>query len=596
MAVHFCFGLQVLGACSYDLSHPPVFLPLGGALSTLTLVLTFLQLTKPEHRFRIAVRRTSRRIGIIVLFATFLCACCSAVLQVFHQEGELPYPVVGYSVFWEWLGAIFAASGLIVLARAHLVPVVFRPFNARTYERACRQVLNSASRDAREALALELYASSSSLVQALASRRAYYRKAAEGVFEHIAADSAFCRELVEQHPVTIAATLARLNALASSSDIARLYVQQLARQAFSSDQSALEKEVALYGEKRRWQIERGRYPANSLMCLLFGNAESLRIFKPFRGWRPEEKEFHTVQAQVRYREAVLMALWVWLDTYSAISPASPVETGFENIWRTLRAILERHQQESSYNPTISQLNSVAYEIGDTVEIIFELLREQHTLLPKAPDIDASTYSFNSIEETGCFYDDAAGLATGLVGAMTNAKGDPQYSLWFPHEAWGVFAVKANSPAKFEPLHVRIRALILNNIAKWDLTDPKGGLWCKTLLSTITGLIDVDERAPFTTDCVEREVNHLIKSYFCSIYEKRGRIAAMSMIPDGYVYNPEAQCLEMDKEGDVRRVTLDPVDPLFCRLESKTLHSNARISERLTLLREKPTPGVSRSAL
>ncbi|MDR5746766.1 hypothetical protein QCE73_26700 [Caballeronia sp. LZ029] len=552
----YCFGIQWLGQCpQYDPLHPPSFLSLGSALSVLTLVLTFLQLTKAEHRFRVAVRQVARRIGLCALVGAFFCAVASAVLQIFGQKGRL-VPLVGYSVFWEWLGVALAAAGIAILAHSHLVPVVFRSFNRRAYERACRAVLSSGNAEAREQLAIEL-ARSADAIASKADNDTL--DAADNILRLLTADEPFCKLLVEQHPETILKFMAAFERRSVFNLTVRHFGQQIAKLAFASDESVLQREVS-HAEKAAPSPDGiAGYSKATVMRSLFSSQDSLIQYDPFAAWNSFAPECQTLGALGRYRGAMWVALSAWHADPSNHYEWTPFYTGLENIGRTLRAFATaavRMKGLKEADPVGAYLERMEFTAKTCDDCLVLIFREGNAVTAKV-DIDPKD-SYNSVFDNTIF-GAISRLAQEILTAAALTHGDDALVTFvIPPNTWHLLTYDVEqpgdgwtSPRFLRLMNRRMRHLvvetIISDVASF-LKDPQSPEATGTVTSALLKIERVwDVGAggrPATHSILTDDLQFFVRSYTALLFQVDSK-RALCFFPQGAEYDQAQRTLTFE---------------------------------------------------
>ncbi|SAL79945.1 hypothetical protein [Caballeronia telluris] len=355
-----CLGFKGL-ACNDANSSVPTFINLGNALSTLALVITFMQLVGPAQRFRLKARGTSRWYGITALVGMFVCAAISSALRVFAGSNTVnPLKVIGYAVFWEWSSAILAFVGLTILVYSLLVPVRWTRRNSGTYAKACREALLSNDRDSLAQLARELEESKGNITEAISCKDDIVRARVGDLFAVLSSANVFFEILTEKHAPFLRSIFevtrrAQKNTLPCG---ILQFISLVARQCFISDHALYQKDIEVHFPNSldrsgiEWSdnnvsysdyLTRNPYALNFSVnppdtyfgFALFSNVGYVtNVLESWNGWA---EEFHSTGAIIRYREAIERILWK--ATYDEDFTIKILTIGFGNAWATLERAL-----------------------------------------------------------------------------------------------------------------------------------------------------------------------------------------------------------------------------------------------------------------
>jgi hypothetical protein len=284
---YLCLGLSFLGSCFYNPAQPtPIYFSIGNAIAALALTLAIQQFLNPIYRFRL--RAYGLKIGYLILpvFLGFGCTLVAALLPYLPlpRKSFLEYPVV-----WEFFGSV-----LIATAYGAAAFIIFRPariyrFNLYWFVGAGAALLTEADDADRARFAEDLlgyhrnlarlieYASAwgraewhedwielerlkeAGLQQSFQGRApisAFYRFAHRkelaaashaGTFLRILSDPQFCAVLVRRCPWLTAANFQFISAKRLYAQQMVLFVQEIAVQSITNDESIIAKELGYEG-------------------------------------------------------------------------------------------------------------------------------------------------------------------------------------------------------------------------------------------------------------------------------------------------------------------------------------------------------------
>lgn len=138
----YCLGIEALGTCSYDPTHPIVYFSLGQLISVLALIATLSQLNKPIVQFRLGASVVPRYAYFLAIIFAILCIFIASLLPFVPGPSV---PLIGYPVFWELIASVVFVIGAIVYLSAITVNPRFSRFNAERYMYACIWLISSGS-------------------------------------------------------------------------------------------------------------------------------------------------------------------------------------------------------------------------------------------------------------------------------------------------------------------------------------------------------------------------------------------------------------------------------------------------------------------
>jgi hypothetical protein len=275
--------MSFLGLCYYDPANPTVvYFSIGDAIAALSIALALPQFLKPIFIFRLASRWLSLPVIYAMVFLGVLVVATGALLP------SLPISrssILGYPIAWELAGALlflttYGALALSVVKRARV-----RRGRVEAFVRSAAKLLSEADTKDYVDFASELEANISQLVQFASfrewpdERTAFYdftfRKEIRDAqyaraLLRLAADRPFCAALVSQCPWVAASMLNELSNQKTSLRSASAFVQELAYQAVTADDSIIARELEFGGF--------GVAPV--LSNALFTNARILRECEP----------------------------------------------------------------------------------------------------------------------------------------------------------------------------------------------------------------------------------------------------------------------------------------------------------------------------
>ena len=282
-----CLGLSFLGSCLYNPAQPaPVYFSIGNAIAALALTLAVQQFLTPIYRFRLRAYGLKISYLILPVFFGFVCALVATLLP------NLPLPrksFFEYPVVWEVFGSL-----LIALSYGAAAFIIFRPariyrFNLYWFVGAGAALLTEADDTDRVRFAEDLlryhrnvarlieYASAwnraeqhgsvveferlretggPAMIQGpppisafylFAHRRELAAASDAGTFLRILSDPHFCSVLVRRCPWLTSAFLQFISAQRLYAQQMELFVQEIAAQSITQDESIIAKELGYEG-------------------------------------------------------------------------------------------------------------------------------------------------------------------------------------------------------------------------------------------------------------------------------------------------------------------------------------------------------------
>lgn len=133
---NFCLGLEILAHCEYDPASPSWrILSLGDSLAAIALILTFSQLLTLTLKLRI--QRTFKKIYWMWGFAV-LALMLASLLPIIPGDAV---PLLGYPIFWEFIGAAFIVISISVLIWKFNSPLKFNKRSSNSLMPLIVQVL-----------------------------------------------------------------------------------------------------------------------------------------------------------------------------------------------------------------------------------------------------------------------------------------------------------------------------------------------------------------------------------------------------------------------------------------------------------------------
>lgn len=281
-----CFGMDALGACSYDPAQPyQTYFTSGDAIAALAFTLAIQQLIKPIYLFRI--HAYGLKLIYLPLFV-FAGAFCSVIAMLLPN---MPVPrghLLAYPVLWELVGALLIFGAYVAVAMVSFLPARINRFNLDSFSKAAGRLLAAASDDDRVAFAEDLlsgrnlerlikYAHAFRLAEMHGATVEFERLKQIGaplqitgpppvsafyLFTHrkelaaattaakllrILSDPDFCAVLVEKCSWLTADALRTISERRLNDDEIRTFVQEIAHQAIVREESMLAKETSYKG-------------------------------------------------------------------------------------------------------------------------------------------------------------------------------------------------------------------------------------------------------------------------------------------------------------------------------------------------------------
>ncbi|HEV2161190.1 MAG TPA: hypothetical protein VGR52_02990 [Stellaceae bacterium] len=278
-----CLGLNILGKCSYNPSHPyTTYFSLGNAVAALAFTLAIQQFLRPIYLFRLRSYRIKVWYLLALVLVGFACPLVAMILPNLPLSYSSPFE---YPIVWEGLGAIFIAAAYCIATFISLRPAQIYQFNLIDFVRAGATLLSAADESEMVSFAEDLFAKSGENIARLinyasawqraqwaasaleferlreigaplvirgqppisafylfAHRRDLERATYAGSFLRIIADPRFCSVLVRKCPWLTASTVNMISSRRLHVDQAEPFVQQIAAQALINDQSIMARE------------------------------------------------------------------------------------------------------------------------------------------------------------------------------------------------------------------------------------------------------------------------------------------------------------------------------------------------------------------
>lgn len=305
-----CLGLEFLGSCNYDPTHPAtIYFGIGEAVAALGLVVAILQFLKPIYQFRLNVYGIRPSYTLIPFFIGFAFILVAAILPSLPISGVSSWQ---YPIAWELLGGITYALAFAFITFIAVVPARVRAWTLRSFVLAGGHLLSKAEDNERVDFAYEILAHNNferlirfasifrhvehhefsvererlSQIGASTFIRGYPPACAFTRFAHrrslldgaharelllLISDKLFCSTLVRKCPWLVARAMRQVSQKNVHDNVANSFVQEVAYQAIMLDDSMLAREVGYGGF--------GAVPL--LLESLFSDTFILRTYNPF---------------------------------------------------------------------------------------------------------------------------------------------------------------------------------------------------------------------------------------------------------------------------------------------------------------------------
>jgi hypothetical protein len=284
----YCLGIEALGTCSYNPAAPgsSVF-TVGDAIAALAFTLALQQFLKPIFEFRI------RTWGLPLIGFYALPFAGAACILIGSLWPHLPVPhswPLFYPIVWEIIGAILFGAAYAAVAFIALKPAVASKRSMLRFTRAGAILLATASEDDQVAFFGDVVPNTERLLKramfnnALRKTSAFFRfthrrkieeSAYAGDLLRIMADPLFCATLVRRSPWQVARMLRTISVAKLAAPRSEKFIQELARQAVTSNDSIVAREAG-YG---------GFGDVPYVLDSLFGDHFILTTYNPFQGLR-----------------------------------------------------------------------------------------------------------------------------------------------------------------------------------------------------------------------------------------------------------------------------------------------------------------------
>lgn len=253
-----CLGLPFLGSCIYDPANPPWrIISLGDTIAAISLVLAFSQLLTPTLKYRI----NSIFPKVYVLWAIAVVFIVTAsILPLLPGEA---WPLLGYPIFWELIGAALIVSGICMLLWKFTSQLKFKASTVRQIKGLVVRVIATGDEKDLAELALSLQRILKDLVSSLnlydgfeaEMARRENRKyevpqlslEADNILK-LCSDQSFCFAVVRKQPgfaITLIHEIQKQKAY--NNNLARPLLWEIMRQAIMNEDSILYREEKYRG-------------------------------------------------------------------------------------------------------------------------------------------------------------------------------------------------------------------------------------------------------------------------------------------------------------------------------------------------------------
>lgn len=282
-----CLGLHFFGLCQYSPNNPEIaIISFGDSVAIATFLIAFTQLlslTKKEVIYESV--RLSYKIGLVAVLMIFV----SSVLPLVPGPA---LPVLGYPIFWEFLGALLLLSTLVLLVSKYHSPLKFNEKSAEKTLRIVRRVITKGREEDYLELTDKLEPSVMEIVSCMkmydrmsahqAEERGevfYFNPEVAYSFELVRtlADSHFCKAIVCKDPAVLIKFLQEFKDKRIRDNDARTFVGEIVRQALRNKDSFLYRE----GEQHK-----GLGLRRDFTRALFGDYDSNERLLPLSYWMP----------------------------------------------------------------------------------------------------------------------------------------------------------------------------------------------------------------------------------------------------------------------------------------------------------------------
>ncbi len=367
-----CLGISWLGNCAYNPASPTsIYLSLGEAISSLGFIVAVQQLLKPIYIFRLEARFVTVGRLYAFVFCAAVCALIASVVPSLPRAqwlGPFDYPIV-----WEILSASLFAVAYGAVALAAVLPIRVSPNNITKFAQASAQLLSSASDRDHIDFVRDLRRSLPVLVKEARFNEGHYEPSAFFLFTnrrrmghasyaasllHILSDSRFCKTLVDRVPWEASRMMRDLELEAAYAKAAEPFVREMGRQAITSADSMLEREIAFTGFRS----------APLLSDSLFASPFIVDNYNPLESFRFQVLEIADPDVLRRFNAATRMCFEasekLGLKRFSSL--AVSVHSAYGSIFHAMYRV-QRSGKREHFNLT--------FEIDRGVEAIISIASE-----------------------------------------------------------------------------------------------------------------------------------------------------------------------------------------------------------------------------
>jgi hypothetical protein len=554
----FCLGIQALGRCNYNPASPgSSIFTVGDAIAALAFTLALQQFLKPIFEFRI------RTWGIPLIGFYGLPFAGAACVLIGSLWPHLPVPhswPIFYPIVWEIAGAILFGAAYAAVAFIALKPAVASTRSIVRFTRAGATLLATASEDDQVAFFADVVPNTERLLKRamfnndLRERSAFFRfthrtKIAESAYAgdllRIMADPLFCATLVRRSPWQVARMLRTISQAKLIAPRSEKFIQELARQAVTSNDSIVAREVG-YG---------GFGDVPYVLDSLFGDHFIITTYNPFEGLR-----YHRVGRVdgplVERVAAAAERCWRTMveagDLWSP-RPLYDVVAAYETIQRAIRQ--QEKASTADVMPSVIMTNSVE-KIYDLVEkSLLEISTDQRRPFYAATVV---TYQTNHIVTLAAevAYNQLESVANDFLGVADKQWMDA-ISVFMR-----IFPFHENEPIGMNPLQQHLAIKLIGK-----LKDNMRGYYpaiARVLLAVAGPYEEPKEGQSNTAYRILKDAMYAELKGLVALHQKSPEKVS-TFLPNNVAYDPERNVIThtflggSTVETDLSKLTLEPVD-------------------------------------